>query len=118
MAVSGLSGIFTRGVSRRILGLFLIAAILPVIFTAFLAYNEIGRGLEGEVKRNLREQSKAYGVEIMERLGRASDKAATLVNVVEQEGVAAIEDRQYLLHDFEAVWLITPTCRFLGIAEL
>ncbi len=107
MAASGLAKLFTRGVGRRILGLFLLAAVLPVIFTAFLAYNEIGRGLEGEVHKNLREHSKAYGVDIVARLTRASDKAAALVKVVEQDGVATIRDRQYLLADFEAVWLIS-----------
>lgn len=107
MVASGLARLFTRGVGRRILGLFLLAAILPVIFTAFLAYNEIGRGLEGQVHRKLREHSKAYGVDIVARLTRASDKAAALANVIERYGVAAIHDRQYLLDDFEAVWLIS-----------
>ena len=108
MAASALSRIFAPGVGRRIVGLFLLAAILPAIFTAFLAYNEIGRGMERDVQRNLREHSKAYGVDIVARLTRASDKAAALVNVVEQDGAAVIQDHNYLLADFEAVWLISP----------
>jgi hypothetical protein len=77
MAASGISRIFTRGVGRRILGFFLLAALRPVILTAILAYNEIGRGLESDIQQKLREASKACGVEIMSRLNRASDKAAS-----------------------------------------
>ena len=34
-----------RGVGRRILGFFMLAGLLPVLFTAALAYYEMGRGL-------------------------------------------------------------------------
>ena len=48
-----------RGVGRRIFGYFLIAGLLPVVFTAGLAYYEIGRGLEQEVTSTLRESATA-----------------------------------------------------------
>lgn len=105
MAASGLSRIVTAGVGRRILMSFLLAGILPVIFTALLAYNEVGRGLEQEVKKDLRENSKAYGIEILARLSRASDKARELISVFEKGGATAVQDRHYLLDDFDAVWL-------------
>ena len=107
MASSRLSAIFTAGVGRRILGLFLLAGILPVIFTAFLAYYEISRGLEQEVTRNLREDSKSYGVDILSNLTLSSDKALELVSVIEENGPDAINDREYLLDDFESVWMIS-----------
>jgi hypothetical protein len=105
MDASGLLRIFTAGVGRRILMLFLLAGILPVIFTAMLAYNEVGRGLEQEVNKDLRENSKAYGVEILARLSRASDKARELISVFEKGGATAVQDRHYLLDDFDAVWM-------------
>ena len=105
MAASGISRILTAGVGRRILLSFLLAGILPVIFTALLAYNEVGRGLEREVNKDLRENSKAYGVEILARLSRTSDKAEELIKVVESDGAVATQGRPYLLDDFEAVWL-------------
>ena len=104
MAASGLSRIFTACVGRRILMVFLLAGILPVIFTALLAYNEVGRGLEQEVNKDLRENSKAYGVEILARLSRASDKARELISVFEKGGATALRDRHYLLDYFDAVW--------------
>jgi hypothetical protein len=83
MAGSGLASVFTSGVGRRILGLFLLAGIVPVIFTAYLAYHEIGRGLEQEVNKNLRESSKSYGVDILTHLRQASDKSAALLRIVD-----------------------------------
>ena len=100
---AGISNVLTRGVGRRILGLFFLAALLPVIFTAFLAYYEIGRGLEQEVTRDLREISKAYGVGVLTRLEAATEKAAEVVRIIEERGVDAIQERQYLIKDFASV---------------
>jgi hypothetical protein len=47
----GLSRVLTGGVGRRIFGLFFLAALLPVFFTAFLAYYEVGRSLEKDLNR-------------------------------------------------------------------
>ena len=107
MAASRLTTIFTAGVGRRILGLFLLAGILPVIFTAFLAYHEIGRGQEQEVSNSLRESSKSYGVDVLTRLSDAAEKSAALVAVIENDNVDEIQRREYLTDDFEAVWVIS-----------
>ena len=104
----GISSVVIRGVGRRILGLFFLAALLPVIFTAFLAYHEVGRGLEQKVSRELREFSKAYGVDILTRLKSASDKATELIRIVEANGIAAIQDRQYLLDGFTSISVMSP----------
>ena len=99
----GFSSILTRGVGRRILGLFFLAALLPVIFTAFLAYHEVGRGLEQDVNRELREISKAYGVGILTRLEVAAEKASEVVRIVEESGARAIQDQEYLVRDFSSI---------------
>ena len=111
----GLSSVLIRGVGRRILGLFCMAAVLPVLFTAFLAYNEIGRGLEQVVNTDLRESSKTYGVRILTQLNAASEKAAEVVRIVEEGGVAAIRDRQYLLREFASVLVLSPNHPFASI---
>ncbi|MDX1404837.1 MAG: diguanylate cyclase, partial [Woeseiaceae bacterium] len=105
---SGLSSVLTRGVGRRIFGLFFLAALLPVIFTAFLAYSEIGRGLEQDVGRELRELSKAYGIGLLTNLEGAADKAAEVVRIVEAGGPGAIRNREYLLKDFTAISVVSP----------
>ena len=99
----GFSSILTRGVGRRILGLFFLAALLPVIFTAFLAYHEVGRGLEQDVNRELRENSKAYGVGILTRLEDAAEKANEVVRLVEEGGANAIQNQEYLVRDFASI---------------
>jgi diguanylate cyclase (GGDEF)-like protein len=106
---AGLSNVLTRGVGRRILGLFFLAALLPVIFTAFLAYYEIGRGLEQDVGRELREISKSYGVGILTRLESASEKAAELVRIIEEGGVEGIRDRQYLVRGFASISILSQS---------
>ena len=113
---AGISSIATRGVGRRILGLFFLAALLPVIFTAFLAYHEVGRGLEQKVNRELREISKAYGVGILSRLEVASEKAVEVVRITEEIGVSAIQDRQYLVRDFVSISVLSRNQPVVSIA--
>lgn len=107
MGSSNLAGIFTGGVGRRILSLFLLAGVVPVFFTASLAYYEIGRGMEREVNDKLQDHAKSYAVDILTRLSDASAKASEIVRVVESSGVATVADREYLANDFSAVWLIS-----------
>lgn len=107
MSLSRISTIFKAGVGRRILGLFLLAGLLPVTFTAFLAYNEVGNGLQKEVNRDLREDAKTFGIGIMRRVGVASAKSAALVEIIEEKGKAALVDQQYLLQSFVSVWAVS-----------
>jgi diguanylate cyclase (GGDEF)-like protein len=103
MKSKSLSGILTSGVGRRIFVFFLLAGILPVVVTALLAYFEIGRGLEKDVSRQLRESSKSYGTEVVERLLRLSEKADEIVRVVGDDKPEAIPANEYLVDDFEAI---------------
>ena len=106
MSESSIYKTFKRGVGRRILGLFMLAGVLPVIFTAFLAYTEIHRNLEAEVTEDLRQGSKAFGVEILSRLQRATEKAEAVAEL------ASVNDAgDYLLNDFESVWFINESNR-------
>ena len=103
-----LSGILTSGVGRRIFGFFLLAGVLPVVVTALLAYFEVTRGLEQDVSRQLREYSKSYGTDIVERLIRASEKADALIEDVESTDFQAIQGHDYLTSDFSAISVQTP----------
>jgi len=103
MAVRSLSRILTSGVGRRIFSLFLLAGILPVLVTALLAYFEVGRGLEQEVSRQLRQYSKAYGTEFVERLLRASGKADEIVALAGDDRPRSITEHEYLTRDFVSI---------------
>ena len=95
-----------RGVGKRILGLFLVASIIPMLFTAGLAWHEFSRGLEKEAERSLRGSAKEYGVEVLTRLQIASEKGREIIRIASKDGLARIYDHEYLVDDFEAVWVI------------
>ena len=103
MSNGGLFESLGSGVGRRILSMFMLAALLPVLFTAYLSYGQVHRGLKQEIAKDLKEDAKSYGVEILARLSRASDKARELTNII-NDGDGSLEHHQYLLSDFEAVW--------------
>ena len=94
-----------RGVGRKILGLFFLAGVLPVIFTGSLAYYEFGRGTLADVENELHSNAKSYGVDILVRLETAADKAREIVRIIDEQGPAAIAGHDYLLDDFSAVWI-------------
>ena len=96
----------TRGVGKRVLTYFLIAAIVPMLFTAWLAWHEFNRGLEQETARGLKENAKDYGVEILTRLQDTSIKGREIIRIARRDGLASIYDHEYLVDDFEAVWVI------------
>lgn len=107
MRAKSLSGILTSGVGRRILGLFVLAGILPVIVTALLAYFEIGRGLEQEANSQLREHSKSFGVEVLARIVRSSDKADELVRIVGSGDDESLTNHRYLLSEFSSISMLS-----------
>ena len=95
-----------RGVGRRILGFFILAGLLPVLFTAGLAYYEMGRGLSQDVGRTLREHAKDYGLGVLTRLQLTHDATEQLAFVIDKEGPDVVVDNPYLLNGVETVWLI------------
>ena len=95
-----------RGVGRRILGYFFLAGILPVVFTAALAFHEFTRGLEQEVQRDLREHAKDYGLELLSRLQHVSMAADQIAVVVNSRGAEGLSSNEYLVGRVQAVWLV------------
>ena len=94
-----------RGVGRKILGLFFLAGVIPVILTGALAYYEIDRGTRSDVESELHWDAKSYGVDILVRLETASDKAREVVRIMNEQGAEAVAGHAYLLDDFSAIWI-------------
>ena len=105
MSESAARKVFSRGVGKSIFGYFLIAAVVPMLFTGWLAYHEFNRGSEREAARMLKAEAKEYGVEILTRLQLADGKAHEIVRILTQEGVGSIAGHSYLVDDFEGIWL-------------
>lgn len=110
----------TEGVGRRILGLLLFAAIVPMVFTAGLAFSEFNRSLKQEAARSLKNSAKQYGVAMLTRLELAEEKSTEVIRIIEEDGIYAIFDYEYLLNDFHAVWLVgdvgPPTLSFGNVS--
>lgn len=94
-----------RGVGRRIFISFLIAGLLPVVFTAGLAWYEVHRTQTSDINNSLHANAKAYGVDIITSLQRYSEKADEIVRIVEHYGTGAVQGHEYLLSGFDAIWL-------------
>ncbi len=100
-----------RGVGRRILGYFILAGLLPVLFTAGLSYYEIGRGLTEDVGRTLREQAKTYGMEVMGRLQVTAGAADQIVELIQVPSAGELSANNFLLNGIETVWLFDANGR-------
>ncbi|MCP5093317.1 MAG: EAL domain-containing protein [Gammaproteobacteria bacterium] len=106
MSDSLLSKAFSDGVGRRIFAFFLFAAVVPMLFTAWLAFHEFNRQVQTQSSNELKANAKEYGIEILSRLQFASAKGAEVVRVAERDGTSAIASHAYLLSDFDAVWIM------------
>ncbi len=109
MSDSGIKWTLTRGVGRQIFSFFLLAALVPMIFTAWLAWHEFSRGLEVESSRNLKANAKEYGIEILSRLELASAKAGEIIRIAEKDGLSAVDEHEFLTDDFNGFWVIRDT---------
>jgi len=63
---------------RRIGGLFIISALLPVVALAVLGYRQVRDQLTADADAQLRQSAKSVGMEVIDRLRRARDLAERL----------------------------------------
>jgi len=105
MALLSMPTTLKRGVGRKILSFFLLAALLPLAFTASLAYLEVDRGMREDVGRTLRASAKDFGLDVLSRLQHTAGAADDIVRMFEVEGVAGLQAHRFLFDDFENVWL-------------
>ncbi len=106
MRGSSIKRAFARGVGKQIFELFLAAAIVPMVFTAWLAYHEFSRGIEKTAARALQEYARDYGAQVLARLELASENAAEVARLVWQGGVESLAGHEYLLREFSGIWII------------
>jgi diguanylate cyclase (GGDEF)-like protein len=84
----------------------MLAGLLPVLFTAGLAYHEMGRGLNQDVGQTLRQHAKDYGLDVLARLQLTSDAADQLAFVTVRDAEISVAENQYLLNGIEAIWFV------------
>ena len=105
MSESTISHARSKGAGRRIFGLLLLAAVVPMLFTVWLAYHEFNRSAEREAAEFLQAEAEEYGKEILSRLQLASAKADEIIRIAQQTGVDTIAPNGFLMDDFEGIWV-------------
>ncbi|MDJ0759399.1 MAG: EAL domain-containing protein [Woeseiaceae bacterium] len=98
-----------QGVGRKIFTLFLIAGVLPVAFTAWLAHHEFSRAAEERVFESLHRTSKSQGLDILSRLMRVEQQALQLADMISNAGGRVADARHFLLDDFLSVASLSAT---------
>ncbi len=116
MALLSIPTTLKRGVGRKILTSFLLAGLLPVFFTAGLAYFEIQKSTEEEIGRTLRASAKDYGLDLLGRLQRATLAADNVQSMLERDGISGLQKHDYLFADFDGVWVQDTAGNTLSIA--
>lgn len=121
MALLKMPTTLKRGVGRKILSFFLLAALLPLAFTASLAYLEVDRGMREDAGRTLRANAKDYGLDLLGRVHRASGAADDVVSMIEVRGLPGVLSNRFMLDDFENVWFVGGDGKIqtlAGVADL
>lgn len=96
-----------QGVGRKIFTMFLIAGVLPVGFTAWLAHHEFTRAADERVFESLHRTSKTQGFDILNRLMQVEQRALQLVDIISEAGGEIPDARSFLLNDFLSVAVST-----------
>ncbi len=60
-------------VARRVLGLFVVCALVPVVALAAIAYRQVTSELENQARQRLRDESKATGAILFDRIAGLAD---------------------------------------------
>ncbi|MBD3671329.1 MAG: EAL domain-containing protein [Gammaproteobacteria bacterium] len=120
-------GLFTSKVARRLLGLFVLSAILPILFTAILSFTQVRSLLEKNGREQLESLSKTYGLSIHDRLNYSDQLITQLAAQLRQgddeykdnlEFMTSYFDSITLYHESEATPLIDDTVLNLTLTSL
>ena len=106
MAIKIESGFFRSPFARRIFGLFVISALIPVIATGLLSFGQVSRLLEEQTHDQLHEASKAYGMTLFDRLISFEDNSGELTRLMREGESLQLGPRGYLREQFTAGVLI------------
>lgn len=98
---------FRHGVGRRILMLFLVAALVPMLFTLGLAQFEISRSHSAIATGTMKSSAKEFGVDIKTHLDYAAQKTEQLLIEITSGGPESIGDQDYFINDFKNIWDIS-----------
>jgi diguanylate cyclase (GGDEF)-like protein len=102
--VKRLSATLGTRVARRVVGLFLLCALLPVALTIGLTYGRIQGALVDERILQLGQAAESYGTTLLERLRLADQLARSLAAAPE----SAATSREGLAQHFRSIAIVAP----------
>ncbi len=97
-------GLFASRVGRRIFLLFLLCALLPILFVATVSYHVVTSHLIRQSESRLQQQSKTFAMSVVERLLYLETDLAMVAAVIHTEdsgadsGLDTVVDRQVAEH--------------------
>ena len=102
--------IFTSRVAKRLFGLFVLSALIPLITISYISYKQISNQLDIETRRYLHRESKAYGQVIYDRLLSLEANMNIIKNEL-QHGVTndILAGDEWLRSIFNAIYVADDT---------
>lgn len=100
--------VFRGRVGRRVLGLFLLAGLLPMLLVAYLSYSKVTDGLRQEILVSLRENAKSIGMRIVDNLRDTSNSAQSIARAANDDPNVLQTIIRGSPNRFEAIWKIAP----------
>ncbi|MCK4794954.1 MAG: HD domain-containing protein [Desulfobacteraceae bacterium] len=112
-------------VARRIFGLFIFCALVPILALAFISFTQVTEQLHSQSQKRLHQSSKALGMSIIERLSFLENELRAFSSVFNASRQASSyrpteEYSEHLKQRFKALALITDSGRcipFFGPTE-
>lgn len=92
-------------VARRILTLFVVCALIPIVLVAVVSYFQVSHQLTQQSRDRMRQQSKAMGLGVVERLGYL---AAELRGLADRQGAVGPSDSVRWEGRFSGITLARP----------
>lgn len=106
MRLGTLGDSFSTGVGQRIFGLFLLAAVLPMLFAASMVYIELTRQLREDAATSLNDRAKNYGNDVVARLQFTAEKATEITRLITVSGVPDMSVSDFLMDGIDAIWVL------------
>lgn len=98
-------------VGRRVLGMFLLAGLLPMLLMVYLSYLKVTDGIERGILVDLRENAKAIGMRIVDNWRDLSDSANRIALALDDDPVALNAALRTSSNSFEAIWVVRDAGR-------
>lgn len=114
--------LFKSKVAKRIFGLFILAAFIPVILISYISFNYISTQLDEQTRRQLYRESRASGLLIFDRLTSLDMNINIIASELHRGALpASLEKDEWLQTLFKALFIIDgegKSERLLGYSGL